>query len=140
MKIAISASCTGFYISPAALIELIKMHSHLVSTRKDAEFPSLVQTTPHNNLHDIGDGYNGDYFSDVIHKDGISYFFNGAHEYNNNKARSDPGLISVIERLGKKANGKHAILKVVEIPDDVDYEIEERHDGERIIDKNRIWK
>ena len=39
--------------------------------------------------------------------------------------RDHPLLIQVIEELGLEANGPHATLKVVEIPDDVEWAIEE---------------
>lgn len=42
--------------------------------------------------------------------------------------RSDPALIDAVETLGKKANGGNAELKIVEVPDDVKWHIEE-YDG-----------
>lgn len=42
--------------------------------------------------------------------------------------REDPILIEVIEELGDKANGRFANLKVVEIPDDLNYVIDD-YDG-----------
>ena len=45
-----------------------------------------------------------------------------------NIKRDDPILIKVIEKLGKKANSKYSELKIVEIPDDVKWEIDE-YDG-----------
>lgn len=43
-------------------------------------------------------------------------------------ARDDPILVRVVEELGETANGKYADLKIVEIPDDVKWQIEE-YDG-----------
>ena len=42
--------------------------------------------------------------------------------------RCNLDLISVIEKLGSQANGVHSELKIVEIPDDVEYTIE-KYDG-----------
>ena len=42
--------------------------------------------------------------------------------------RNDPKLIETIEELGLEANGKVAELKIFEIPDGVEFEIEE-YDG-----------
>jgi len=42
--------------------------------------------------------------------------------------REDPILIEVIEELGEKANGRCGKLKIVEIPDDLDYVID-KYDG-----------
>jgi hypothetical protein len=52
--------------------------------------------------------------------------------------RSDPDLIKVVEELGKEANGSHASIKIVEIPDGVDWRIEE-HDGAEHIAEGRKW-
>jgi hypothetical protein len=53
--------------------------------------------------------------------------------------RDDPVLIRVIEELGGLANGEHAELKVVEIPDDVEYRIVEYDGCERIDEVHRSW-
>lgn len=55
------------------------------------------------------------------------------------KYRSDSDLIAVIEELGEKANGKHAELKIVEIPDGVDWEIDEYDGIETIHEVHRSW-
>lgn len=53
--------------------------------------------------------------------------------------RTDPALIQVVEELGKAANGQSASLKVVEIPEGVDYEIDEYDGREHIAEKHRTW-
>ena len=57
-----------------------------------------------------------------------------------NIKRNDLYLIMVVEELGEKANGRHCELKIVEIPDDVDWEITEYDGLEQISEKHRIWK
>jgi len=53
--------------------------------------------------------------------------------------RDDPILVSVIYRLGSKANGNHAKLKVVEIPLDVEWNIAEYDGKEWVEEKHRTW-
>jgi len=53
--------------------------------------------------------------------------------------RSDPDLISVIEQMGEAANGKCSKLKIIEIPDDVEWEIDEYDGLERVAEKHRTW-
>lgn len=53
--------------------------------------------------------------------------------------RADPKLIQVIEELGVKANGGCAKLKIVEIPDGTDYEIDECDGLEHIAEKHQTW-
>lgn len=53
--------------------------------------------------------------------------------------RADPLLVQVVEELGKKADGFCASLEIVEIPDGVDYEIQEYDGSEHIAEKHRTW-
>lgn len=54
--------------------------------------------------------------------------------------RSDPLLIECIETLGsKEASGPCAKLKIVEIPDDIEYTIEEYDGIEHIAETHRTW-
>jgi hypothetical protein len=61
-------------------------------------------------------------------------FVNYHHEIRNN-----PYLIAVIEELGAAADGKNARLKVIEIPDDVNWEISDFDGMETIHEKHREW-
>lgn len=53
--------------------------------------------------------------------------------------RDDNTLVAVVEALGNKANGNYSKLKVVEIPADVDYTIEEYDGSEWIAEVHRTW-
>lgn len=53
--------------------------------------------------------------------------------------RSDVNLIKVVEQLSGEANGSCADLKIVEIPDDVDWEIEEYDGNETVAETHRTW-
>jgi hypothetical protein len=53
--------------------------------------------------------------------------------------RNDPRLVEVVERLGDRANGRHAELVVVEIPDDVNWEIHDYDGMETVREKHRSW-
>lgn len=54
-------------------------------------------------------------------------------------SRDDPVLIEVIEELGDAANGEHAELAIVEIPDDVEWEISEYDGREHVAEKHKVW-
>lgn len=53
--------------------------------------------------------------------------------------RADPLLVQVVEELGAAANGSCASLKVVEIPDGTDWEIDEYDGMESVHEKHRSW-
>lgn len=53
--------------------------------------------------------------------------------------RNDPILVQIVEELGAEANGEHAKLKVVEIPDDVRWEIDEYDGVEHVAEVHRTW-
>ena len=54
--------------------------------------------------------------------------------------RTDSDLIAVVEKLGEEADGSCAELKVVEIPDNIEWTIEEYDGIEWISEKHRIWE
>lgn len=54
--------------------------------------------------------------------------------------RDHPLLVQVIEEFGSKADSQLAKLKVVEIPDDVDWVIEEYDGNEWIREVSREWR
>lgn len=53
--------------------------------------------------------------------------------------RADPDLISVFEEMGDLANGRYSCLKIVEVPDDVEWEIDEYDGNEWVAEKHRTW-
>lgn len=55
------------------------------------------------------------------------------------KLRTDPKLVECVETLGKLANGSCADLKVVEIPDNIEWYISDYDGIETIEEKHRSW-
>ena len=53
--------------------------------------------------------------------------------------RGDTALVQTVEELGAKANGEYAKLAVVEIPDDISWEITEYDGMERVEETHRTW-
>lgn len=55
-------------------------------------------------------------------------------------ARDDPHLITVVEMLGRKASsGQYANLKVITIPDGVDWVVKDYDGVEWVAEKHRTW-
>lgn len=55
------------------------------------------------------------------------------------QCRNHPLVVRVVEELGAQASGRFAKLKVVEIPDDVEWEIAEYDGNEHVAEKHRTW-
>jgi hypothetical protein len=53
--------------------------------------------------------------------------------------RNDPKLIECIEKLGDNANGSCAELEIIEIPDNIDWQIEEYDGMEWVAENHRTW-
>jgi hypothetical protein len=54
-------------------------------------------------------------------------------------ARDDPILVKVVRELDTDANGGHAKLKIVEIPGDVVWQVEEYDGNEWVAEVHRTW-
>jgi hypothetical protein len=57
------------------------------------------------------------------------------HDYD----RYDQDLVRAVEELGEAASGKYAKLKVIEIPDGIEWEIDDYDGIESIQEKHRSW-
>ena len=53
--------------------------------------------------------------------------------------RDDPDLIAVVRDMGETASGSLAQLAVVEIPDNVAWEIDEYDGNEHVAEQHRTW-
>lgn len=76
----------------------------------------------------------GDTYEKLKNKDWEKYYFSGY-----DMGRDDPNLISVVEKLGKEANGRSASLEIVEIPDGTNWHIDEYDGMESIDEDHRSW-
>lgn len=70
--------------------------------------------------------------SDTLNKDG-----DWLHE--RDIKRDDPNLVKVVQLMGKEANTRFSALKIVEVPDDVEYEICDYDGNEHIAETHRTW-
>jgi hypothetical protein len=59
--------------------------------------------------------------------------------YDRSIARDDEHLIAVVELMGSEAGGRYADLKIVEIPDDIKWYIEEYDGLEWVAETHKTW-
>ena len=131
MKIILNKCYGGFDVSDKAY-ELYAEKKGLTLYRyyDDYENKTLSKGSASTTFYFIKD------FGDSIEKGKIDWKANLNLNYGH---RNDPTLIEVVEELGKKASGRYGNLVVVEIPDGMDYVIDE-YDGIETLHENvRVW-
>ena len=119
MKVAINTCYGGFGLSEEAFDALLDRKGIKYVKVKGKYF----NLTGHDYYHEGHEGEDEYYISD----------------YEFRRDRGDPDLIAVIEQLGEAANGRHADLKIVNVPDDVDWEVDEYDGKEWIAEVHRTW-
>ena len=78
----------------------------------------------------LGDVYSGE----IYNKENSEYSF-----YVGDLKRDDPILVQVVEELTEEADGSCAKLRIVEIPDGVDYYIDDYDGQESVHEQHRSW-
>ena len=142
MKIVINRTYGGFSLSPLAIKEYLKLKG------KEAYFYDM-QFQGKEAIYTKIDNFTGkelflncftkDFGSRFKDKDMTESEYEIYHFSGNDISRTDEDLIKIIEQLQEKANTICSKLKIVEIPDDVDWEIEEYDGLEWVSEKHRTW-
>lgn len=135
MKVVINGCFGGFSISIEALYELVKMKSSAVRKTTLKKWFGDDWAEDIKKLVDYKDGFKRAEYIPVLFKGKYAYSLKDGDE-----VRKHPDLIKVVNELGDNANGSCAKLMIVEIPDGVDYEIEEYDGNEHIAEKHRTWR
>lgn len=133
MKVVINNCFGGFGLSPLAMQEYAKRKGH-----KCYFFIVKEYTKDHNAIYKpatLEEAAGTSFFDAYTQPVADSAFA----IYERKVERTDPDLVAVVEMLGEKANGACASLKVVEVPDDAEWEIAEYDGAEHVAEKHRTW-
>lgn len=145
MKIVKNSCFGGFSLSDKAYEKLIEYGIPVRKYEKEEQNPDtgLYNNKPENNEgevifdRDLDD--ENDKISKTMRKLGGRYWDCFLNRHN----RNHPLLVKVIEELGgghrTGASGQFSNLEVVEIPDDIEYEIDDYDGNETIREKHRTW-
>lgn len=119
MKIAVNKCFGGFDLS-------------------DEVFEALIKKGWRITHYDSQGNYEDDNAQIVEHLDSVfgKYGFVGVDR---TYYRTHPDLIEAVEQLGKNASGRFGDIRVVEIPDDIEWEIDEYDGIETVHEKHRSW-
>jgi hypothetical protein len=137
MKVAINVKYGGFSLSEAAYEKLMEygvpVRAYIEKVRGE---DGLYKPEPRNDGEVIFDRS----LSPASELNGAMSRLTGKYwDTWTRENRKHPLVIRVIEELGAEANGRCASLKVVEIPDDVEWEIDEYDGWEHVAEKHRTW-
>jgi hypothetical protein len=135
-KVVINQRYGGFGLSPKAEVAYLKRKGK-TAYFYDPDFTTKVWTKVvdlsqltwiyHVLTVDLGDTVHDDDYDDADYFS--SYYI----------PRDDPDLIAVVEEFGKESWSVHSELAIIEIPDDVDWEIDEYDGWKSIHEKHRTW-
>lgn len=145
MKVVINDCYGGFMLSKEAILYLIKKKSDIIKKMSIEEYTGGKIKTVKEALEGkdfmmrlipFKDGFYGQVINGNLFKG--KWVYMGIDD--DNKIRAHPDIIEVVEKLGDKANTSVSKLKIVEIPDDVDWEIKEYDGEEWIAEKHKVWR
>ena len=138
MKVIINECFGGFEISLECLYRLIQMNSSIVQSFDLSEYYG-GKPIPENEFIDFKDGFlKQKWGHNSLIKDNKIYSLNENYG-NKEKTRTHPDLIKLVKEIGKESCGTFAELKIVKIPDNIEFEIEEYDGNEHIAEKHRTW-
>lgn len=145
MKLVINKCYGGFGLSEKALLRLIDLGVPVVPYFAQKRNPEtgLLLPEPRNE---------GDIIIDYAHPEcdwgddrdraerHVSFMGRySASWLRDDKNRSHPLLVQVVESLGDEASGRFGRLRIVEVPDGVDFEIDDYDGQESIHEIHRSW-
>jgi hypothetical protein len=131
MKIVINSDYGGFGLSEEAIERYIELSDLTLYRHFDTEWKTIsYYTVPY-------DEYEKVHKKDL--KEGNYKDSNALCWSEREIPRNDSILVQVVEELGEEVNTQYSRLKVVEIPDDVKWQIDEYDGSEWVAEVHRTW-
>lgn len=144
MKVVINACYGGFDLSHKAVmryaeIKGIELYGYVNSRKKDGhiDFDKHVAVDKGDNSDHWCVHYRTKKLASPNDRKGMNE--NQCYWSHRDLERHDPALVQVVEEMGEEAGGTCSKLKVVEIPDGVDYVVDEYDGFEHIAERHRTW-
>lgn len=138
MKVVINRCYGGFGLSHKAVMEYAKIKGFklypFVETRNASGKLNFHKHRPYKEGEDV---FLIHYSRKPLTKKGT--FDDNSYFSDNEIERNDPALIQVVEKLGKEADGHCAKLGIIEIPDNVNWHVEEYDGIEHIAEDHETW-
>lgn len=137
MKVVINNCYGGFGLSDEAMHLYAKLKDITLYPEKTIWGYTFYTVPAHKRVARI----EGAQFYELSMEERIAYNKQCSSEslYDRDIPRNDPVLVQVVETLGKKASGRFAALKIVNIPDGVSWEIDGYDGLEHVAETHRTW-
>lgn len=135
MKILINKQFGGFGVSREVLLRLIKIKSKFVKKETTKKYFGKGVVEDLKKFKPFKEGYKKhDWIDSWLVKNGFVFYID---DERSKEFRTNKDVIKIVKELGKKANGDHATLEIVDIPNDVEFEIKGYNGLEHIAEKHR---
>ena len=141
MKVVINQCFGGFGLSLMATVRMLQAEPEALSacslsewTRDNGtEFRPIEGVDGIRQVGQVG-RHHEHWWSDVVERDSVIYRVGDGQ-----KMRTSPTLIALVEKGDGSADGPNAKLGVVEIPDNINWEISEYDGNETVEESHRRW-
>ena len=145
MKVAINKCFGGFDLSLKAQKRILELKGLPMFAYKQTKYSfsdgiNLYERV--DEVKEIREGIPADYIFTKDMGKSFSIFPKGddsGYWYYGNLDRTDPDLIQTVEEMGKEASGRFGDIQIVEIPDDVLWEISDYDGIETVHEVHRNW-
>lgn len=136
MEIVINKCFGGFSLSNKAIERYYELKGQKVYFYKETNFQSHVYIkTDCNDTSYYVNAYSKDFGDKVTGNIDMYSLYYSKRELK----RDDPVLIKVVKELGEEANGDCAYLKIVEVPDYIQWEIHDYDGMESVEEAHDSW-
>lgn len=139
-KIVINACFGGFGLSDDALVDYARRKGLTVYPETVDDLTLLWLIPPGKERDEVT--YNQDHFYELDLEDRkeANRTYSEVILSPDSIARDDPHLVTLVEEMGETSFGRFTSLKVIEIPDDVEWQLEQYDGMEWVAEKHRTWR
>ena len=140
MKVVINSKHGGFRLSDEAILRYAELKGLKVWVEQDAKFKFLTHhwTVPPEERMSFPENAVGATLP-MDERQALNKKYGSQQIYERDMDRDDPILVQVVEELGDRCRTQVSSPKVVEIPDDVEWTIEEYDGLEWVAEVHRTW-
>ncbi len=139
MKIVINSCHGGFGLSHKAIVRYLEMQGKKVWIEENEDWEGRFNYWLVPKKDRVANAESEFWTMSIEEKRKYNQAWSEQVFNDHNIERNDPFLVRVVEELGLDANNRYSELKVVEIPDDVEWQIDEYDGSEWVSEKHRTW-